>query len=108
MAQSVRVELVRIKQSGEAAGVVQQILSGATLSVSDTATASGSRPLAPNISIDNRGVCYRLTAKTNPVFVTWGDDPTATLANSMELTPGLPEVIYVLHGDRLSFIAEAP
>jgi len=108
MAQSVRVELVRIKQSGEAVGVVQQILTGITLAVSNTATASGSRPVAPNVSIDKRGVCYRLTAITNPVFVTWGENPTATLANSMQLVPGLPEVIYVLHGDRLSFIAEAP
>jgi hypothetical protein len=108
MAQSVRIEFVELGEGGAPQNIIRGLNGVAinNLAVGNTATTAGNRPQAPAGGRDKWGVAVRLTAKTNPVFVAWGTDPTATLTNSLQLAVGIPEVIYVKDGDKLSFIAE--
>lgn len=108
MTQSVRVEFVRI---GSGSISTNNILKGPppssaqTISVTTTATAGSSRPQVPSDTSDGSNGAVRLTAFENAVYVTWGADPTATLSNSLILMPGVPEVIFVPDGQKLSFIS---
>lgn len=110
MAQSVRVEFVTLGIGGN--GSPENVLratgnppTGQTLAVSNAATASADRP---TVSGGEFGQSVRLTAIGNPVYVTWGANPAATLANSVRLAVESPEVVYVAIGHKLSFIAENP
>ena len=109
MAQSVRVEFITLGSGGKASPEnvirgVKTVPVSETLVVSNTATVASDRPQAPSNA--DYGQAVRLTAIENPVFVTWGDDPTATLTNSVRLAVEVPEIVYVDDGDLLSFIAE--
>lgn len=109
MAQSVRVEFVALGRGGAPENIVRSLEAASihNLAVTNTATAAESRPAAPSGGGDSFGCAVRLIAKQNPVFVAWGTNPTATLTNSMELVPGIPEVVYLKDGEKLSFISEA-
>lgn len=89
-------------------GIADNVIAGiigtsGDLPVTTTATAANSRPAAPTDVADK--IYARLTAIDGPVFVAQpGSNPTATLTNSLRLSPGIPEVIAVKSGDKLSFI----
>lgn len=107
MAQTVRVEFVKLGKGnpGSPENVVTTIVgTPATISVSNTATSSGNRPQVPTDT--EWGGAVRLTAIGNPVYVAWGEDPTATLTNSLRLAVETPEVVFIKDASKLSFIAE--
>lgn len=108
---SVRYEWIKLGRSVGTTGWADNVItdtigSGATLTVTTSATAANSRPVAPNSG--KVGELYaRLTAIDGPVHVEKGTDPTATLTNGLRLVPGVPEVLAVAPGSLLSFIGEA-
>ncbi|WP_425962649.1 hypothetical protein [Rhizobium nepotum] len=84
--------------------IADSVGTSGNLTVTTTATASGSRPAAP---VDSDKLYARLTAIDGPVHVVKGTNPTATLTNGLRLVPNVPEVLAVKSGDLLSFIGEA-
>lgn len=69
------------------------------ITVTGTATTSGSRPVVPD-------ACYfaRVTAFDAAVIVAWGDDPTAAVGSGLVIAAGRSEQIPVVPGNKLSFI----
>ena len=108
MAQSVRIEFLHLSVAGPI-NLIKAVEAASIddFAVTSTATAAGSRPSVPDGGIDRTFSAVRLTASDYPVYVAWGDDPTATLTNSVKLLPGIPEVIVMRDGDKMSFIAKA-
>ena len=106
MAQSVRVEFVKLGKGGGGNPeniILALVAPSLTLAVGAAATVAASRPQPPTTNRDFDAV--RLTAITNPVFVAGGDDPTATLLNSLRLAVEVPEIIVTINA-KFSFIAE--
>lgn len=105
MPTKVRVEWITLGLGGWAENVIKDWSDGVTLDVSTTATDAGDRPTAPT---GGDVMAYaRLTATGGPVYAAKGADPTANLANSLRLANGIPEVVGVMDGHKLSFITDA-
>lgn len=91
--------------AGIADNVIADIIgTSGNLAVTTTATSSGNQPTAPD---DPNKIYVRLTAIDGPVHVLKGANPTVTLTNGMRLVAGIPEVLAIKSGEKLSFIGES-
>lgn len=90
---------------GRGANVLQKIISALNyITVTTSATESGSRPAAPP-PLEGGGAMYaRVTALDAPVIVAWGADPTASNTSGVRLGTDQPEMIPVVQGSLLSFL----
>lgn len=94
-----------ISTAGIADNVIADIVgTSGNVAVTTSATADASRPTAP-ASTDR--LYARLTAIDGPVHVLKGVSPTASLTNGLRLVVGVPEVLAIKPGEKLSFIGEA-
>ncbi len=101
---SVRVEWINLAvgllYDGGATNVVKDVAGNAAkLAVTSTATAAGSRPVAPS---DARYA--RVSAVEGNSIVAWGADPTAAQDNGILVPEGQVEAIPVIPGEKLSFV----
>ena len=91
---------------GSAPNVLRSIVgSGAALPVTGSATAAGSRPVAP--ASERAPLFARITAIDGNVVVATGADPTASQTNGILVMQGGVELLPVAPGDKLSFVGLA-
>lgn len=95
-----------IDGAGEA--VIDGVVGASTaLDVTTTATAAGSRPVAPSAPPGEplyARIINRTGTGAGTIVVAWGTDPTASLASGIMIEAGQAEVVRCQPGDLFSFI----
>lgn len=92
------------KTGGFPENVIRNVLDGGTVDVTDSAAVVATAPTNFNMG----DVCVRLTTTDDTaILVSWGDNPVASEdagENSLRLAPGLPEVVVIGPGDKISAV----
>lgn len=100
---TLRVEFVKIQQSNsELFAGADNVISGRAAPSVEAATTTTALTGSSRIAVPDGTVAVRMTALGGPVYVEWGENPTASSANGIRLATDAAETFAVKRGQLIS------